>query len=398
MSERRAWWPFHRRPRAPEAAPPADADADQQDNPSGRGVRILLGLACAVVIAVGMHAIGSILAPTLLALVLVICAQPVRVWLTRHGTPAGVATGAVALTTFALLAAFAGLLLLALADFIGMLPAYQAQLAEFGAQIGAWLQSIGIGPDEVKAVTAGFDPAHFLDFFTGLLGGAFGLVSFGVVVLTMLILMPADAAYAPTLLRQLQPKKPNLVYALSAFARNVRRYMVVTTVLGIVQGVINGIALWLLGVPAALLWAILAFLCSYIPNVGYFIAIVPPLLFGYLTGGWGTVIAIIVIYGVINAVVQSVVQPKVVGNAVALSQTLTFFSVLFWAVVLGPIGAILAIPLTLLGRAVLVDADPRARIWRAAIGDLGETRQLMKADAEQRKSEKRAKDAGHAAE
>ena len=61
-----------------------------------------------------------------------------------------------------------------------------------------------------------------------------------------------------------------------------------------------------------------------------------------------------------------------VGNAVSLSQTLTFFSVLFWAVVLGPIGAILAVPLTLLVRAVLVDSDPRARVWRAAIGDLGE--------------------------
>lgn len=69
-------------------------------------------------------------------------------------------------------------------------------------------------------------------------------------------------------------------------------------------------------------------------------------------------IAIIVIYGIVNAVVQSVVQPKVVGNAVALSQTLTFFSVLLWAVVLGAIGAILAIPLTLLFRAILVDSDP----------------------------------------
>ena len=79
------------------------------------------------------------------------------------------------------------------------------------------------------------------------------------------------------------------------------------------------------------------------------------------------VIAIIVVYGIVNAVVQSVVQPKVVGNAVALSQTLTFFSVLLWAVVLGAIGTILAIPLTLLFRAILVDSDPRARIWRGVV-------------------------------
>ncbi|MFK3671396.1 AI-2E family transporter [Leifsonia aquatica] len=384
------WWPFHRRAKAPEPAPPtaADSGGDGTGAGGGRGVRILLALASAVVVAFGMAAIGSILAPTLLALVLTICAQPVRVWLTRHGTPEGIATGAVALTVFALLAGFTALLVVALAQFVGMLPQYTAQLEQIGSDIGTWLQSIGIGPQEVKTIVSGFDPAKFLDFFTGLLGGAFGLVSFGVVVLTMLILMPADAAYTPTLLRQLEPTRPNLVYAISGFAHSVRRYMVVTTVLGLVQGVINGFALWLLGVPAALLWAILAFLCSYIPNVGYFIAIVPPIVFGYLTGGWGTVIAVIVVYGIINAVVQSIVQPKVVGNAVALSQTLTFFSVLFWAVVLGPLGAILAVPLTLLVRAVLIDSDPRARVWRAAIGDLSETRVLMKEESAARKAER----------
>ncbi|GAA4152015.1 AI-2E family transporter [Leifsonia shinshuensis] len=383
-------WPFRRRTRRPEAQPPEGPDTDQAaETANGRSVRILLGLASGIVILFGFHAIAGILAPSLLALVLVICAQPVRVWLERHGTPSGVATGAVALTTFALLAGFVALLIIAMAQFVGMLPQYKAQFQQLGQQFANWLSSIGISPQDLKVVTQGFDPTKLLNFFSGLLGGAFGLITFGVIVLTMLILMPADAAYTPTLLRQLEPTKPNLVYAMTGFAHSVRRYMVVTTLLGIVQGVINGIALWILGVPAALLWAILSFLCSFIPNVGYFLALVPPLVFGYLIGGWGTVIAIIVIYGIVNAVVQSVVQPKVVGNAVALSQTLTFFSVLLWAVVLGAIGAILAIPLTLLARAILVDSDPRARIWRAAIGDLRETKDLMKEESDAAKAERR---------
>lgn len=384
-------WPFRRRTKAPEAEPPSDPDPEQGANAAnGRAVRILLGLAGGVVIAIGMHAIAGILAPTLLALILVICAQPVRVWLERHGTPSGIATGAVALTTFALLAGFVALLILAMAQFVGMLPQYKEQFQALGQQFASWLSSIGISPQDLKTVTQGFDPTKLVNVFTGVLGGALGLVTFGVIVLTMLILMPADAAYTPTLLRQLKPAKPNLVYAMTGFAHSVRRYMVVTTVLGIVQGVINGIALWILGVPAALLWAILSFLCSFIPNVGYFLALVPPLVFGYLVGGWGTVIAIIVIYGIVNAVVQSVVQPKVVGNAVALSQTLTFFSVLLWAVVLGAIGAILAIPLTLLLRAILVDSDPRARIWRGAIGDLRETKDLMKEESAEAKAERKS--------
>jgi predicted PurR-regulated permease PerM len=199
----------------------------------------------------------------------------------------------------------------------------------------------------------------------------------------MMILMSADAVYLPTVLHQLGESRPNLVTALTAYASNVRRYMVVTTVLGVAQGVLDALALWILGVPAALLWGVLAFLCSFIPNVGYFIALVPPLVFGGLAGGWPTVIQIIVVYGLINAVVQSIIQPRVVGQAVSLSQTLTFFSVLFWAVIIGPMGAILAIPLTLLGKALLVDSDPDVQLWRPVFGPTAETR-----------SRKRLEDAG----
>lgn len=388
MPQKRSWWPFPRRDREREVpAPPPQPDPGPA-TPQGRGVRILLGLAGGVVVAFGMAAIGGILAPTLLALVLTICVQPVRRGLIARGSPAGLATGAVIVVVFLLLAGFAGVLVIALGQFVTMLPQYADQFAKIGAQLGAWLESIGIGGAQVQAMASGFDPSKFVDFFSGLLGGAFGLISFLVVILTMLILMAADAAYTPTLLRQLEPTKPNLVFAFTSFAHSVRRYMVVTTVLGVAQGVINGIALLILGVPSALLWAILSFLCSFIPNVGYFIAIIPPLVFGFLTGGWPTVVWVIIVYGLINAVVQSIIQPKVVGNAVALSQTLTFFSVLFWAVVLGPIGAILAVPLTLLGRAVLIDSDPGARAWRPAIGDLGETRQRMNEETAAAKRER----------
>jgi predicted PurR-regulated permease PerM len=68
-------------------------------------------------------------------------------------------------------------------------------------------------------------------------------------------------------------------------------------------------------------------------------------------------------------VIQSVIQPKVVGDAVGLSATLSFLSLVFWAWVLGALGALLAIPLSLLVKALLVDVDPRARWLNPLIGD-----------------------------
>jgi predicted PurR-regulated permease PerM len=76
-----------------------------------------------------------------------------------------------------------------------------------------------------------------------------------------------------------------------------------------------------------------------------------------------------VIYGALNFVLQSLVQPQFVGDAVGLSPTVTFLALVFWAWLLGPLGAILAIPATLLAKALLVDNDPRARWADALIRD-----------------------------
>src|SRR5689334_24187504 len=77
-------------------------------------------------------------------------------------------------------------------------------------------------------------------------------------------------------------------------------------------------------------------------------------------------ISVIVAYSVINFVIQSVIQPKFVGDAVDLSLTLTFLSLLFWSFVIGPLGAVLAIPLTLLTKALLLDVDPNTQ-WMSSL-------------------------------
>ena len=358
-----------------------------------RATTILVALAAATVVAIGMSAIRGILAPTLLTLVLVICANPVRTGLLRRGVPAGLATGSVILVVFGLLASFTYTIIIAFAQFVEMLPTYSDEFARITADLSEWLRSIGFGQEQVQAIATGIDPANLATVVTDTIGSIAGITGALVIILTMMILMAADAVYARTILGQLREHNPNLVLAITQYASNVRRYMVVTTVLGVAQGTLNAIALYLLQVPAALLWGLLAFLCSFIPNVGYFFAIIPPLLFGFLVGGWPTVFAVAIVYTIINAVVQSIIQPRVVGQAVSLSQTLTFFSVLFWAFVVGPIGAILAVPLTLMAKTFLVDADPGSHWWRPALGPTGETRNIERAAEEEAKRDRRGRKA-----
>ncbi|WP_261775418.1 AI-2E family transporter, partial [Kocuria turfanensis] len=121
------------------------------------------------------------------------------------------------------------------------------------------------------------------------------------------------------------------------------------------------LALIWLGVPVAVLWGLLAFITNYIPNIGFVLGLVPPALIGLLEGGPRLMLAVIAVYSVVNVVIQTFIQPKIVGDAVGLSVTVTMLSLVFWAATLGALGALLAVPLTLFFKAVLVDADPRTR-------------------------------------
>lgn len=374
-----------------------------------RNAFLLLGFAGIVVTLFGIAAMRDIFSAVFLALVLVICVHPVRRGLEKRGVPRGVSTLIVLLTVVVLLGGFVFLLVVSFAQFATLLPEYTPEFETWITSIEQWLSGLGIGQEQINAMLGSFDPGKIIgalgSLVSGLLGGAAGFISFAVILLTMLILITFDSSYVPTIVAGIGRKRPELATGLVRFADGVRRYMVATTGLGVAQGLINWIALALLGIPGAALWGMLSFLCSFIPNIGYFIALIPPLVFGALVGGWPMVAAVIVVYGLINAVIQSIIQPKVVGNAVSLSQSLTFLSVLVWAVVLGPMGAILAVPLTLLVRMLLVDSNPSTAWVLPALGEVDDAkREMSELDAEakvarlQRREEKKQEHAAAHAE
>jgi predicted PurR-regulated permease PerM len=167
--------------------------------------------------------------------------------------------------------------------------------------------------------------------------------------------------------------RPQLETALRSFAHGTRSYLLVTTVFGLIVGVLDAGALAVIGVPLPLLWGVLSFMTNYIPNVGFIIGLIPPALLALLTLGVPEMLLVIAVYCVLNFVIQSLIQPYFIGDSVGLAMTTTFVALVFWAWLLGPLGALLAIPLTLLVKALLVDVDPAARWATALAGSLAST-------------------------
>ena len=318
---------------------------------------ILLGAGAAVLAVAGMRAAAGIIAPTFLALVLTIALHPISGYLGRRRSPVWVSTLATILASYALLLGLAVALVFAAARFATLLPQYEDQFNDLVKSAANTLKDHGVGQPQINRITQSFDPGRLVAAVGSLLAGLLGVVSNLFFVVTLLLFLGIDASRFPLQLEEQRKQRGALVEALQSFAHGTRRYLVVSTIFGLLVAVLDTVFLQLTPVPAPLLWGLLAFITNYIPNIGFVIGLVPPATLGLLEGGPGLMLLIIGVYTVLNFVIQSVVQPRFVGDAVGLSGSITFLSLMFWAWVLGPVGALFAIPLTLLVKAVLVDAD-----------------------------------------
>ncbi|MEV0288012.1 MULTISPECIES: AI-2E family transporter [unclassified Kribbella] len=331
-----------------------------------RGVVVLLGTSGAVLTAAGLRGFSDIAGPVFLALVLTIAVSPLRRLLVRRGVKGWIAALISLVTVYVFLLGMAGALAYSVAKLATLLPTYQDQFAELVDDARSWLAGLGVGTEQLQAALQGIDLSQFFDVLQGWLSGLLGVVSSLGLVVVVLFFMCIDAAPFANRLGEAAGTRPDIAGALAGFARNTTRYLIVSTVFGLIVAVFDVGILYLLDIPLPWLWGLLAFITNYIPNVGFFIGVVPPALLGLLDQGWATLVWVIVAYSIINFIIQSIIQPKIVGDAVGLSTTLTFLSLIVWAWILGPVGAVLAIPLSLLVKALLLDADPSTR-WLSGL-------------------------------
>nr|WP_246254268.1 AI-2E family transporter [Isoptericola chiayiensis] len=330
----------------------------------------MLVLATAVVVLAGMHAASEILAPLLLGAVIIIICHPVRFPLQARGWPSWAATTAVIVVGYLILAALVGMLVWAGFQFAALVREFLPDLSASVADIQVQLAALGLETQLTDAVTEWLQPGNLLSLAGSVSGTALGIGTTFFFVLAYAVFMAADAGRYSTASQHFGVSHADAIERSTRFSSGVRRYYVVNATFGAIVAVIDGIGLALLNVPGAAIWAILAFVTNFVPNIGFVLGLVPPAIMGFVAGGWQLALVVVALYCVVNVVLQVFVQPKFVSDAVSLSLTLSFMSVVFWTFVIGPLGAILSIPLTLLVRALLLEGDPRNAWLRWLSGDV----------------------------
>lgn len=332
-----------------------------------RWLIVILGAAGTVVALAGIRAAAGLIGPVFLALMLVVTVHPLLGWARSRGVPQWLSVLLAILAVYALLIGLALAVAYSVGQLAALLPQYSAQWSKELDGLKSTLSHLGVSTSQLQSAVKSIDPSSVLGFISGLVNGLLSAVTSLLFLLAMILFMCVDASSLPARLAAVPGASPELGDSLAGFAKGTRSYLLVTTVFGFIVAVIDTIALAIMGIPLAIVWGLLAFITNYIPNVGFIIGLVPPVLLGLLVGGPGLAIAVLVVYCVVNLVIQSIIQPKFIGDAVGLSVTVTFLSLILWAWILGPLGAILAVPMSLLAKAVLVDRDDDNRWARELV-------------------------------
>ncbi|MCL7411610.1 MAG: AI-2E family transporter [Methanosarcinaceae archaeon] len=299
-----------------------------------------------MVIVAGMHAAESIIVPFLLSIFLAVLWSSPLFWLQKKGVPMPIAMLFVVVAVIAI-----GLVLVAfigstLEDLSIAIPIYQDNLDQEITLMLVWLESIGISiPDQ--ALVGIIDQAKITQLLTAVLTGLGGLLTNALLVLLMVLFMLFEASGIPTKLRVALGDADATITQLSKIVDSIKRYLAIKTMISLATGILIAVWLAIIGVDYPLLWGLLAFLLNYIPNIGSFIASIPALLVAFIQLGVGTAMLALTGYILVNGVIGNVIEPRVMGKGVGLSTLVVFLSLVFWGWVLGSVGMLLSVPLTM---------------------------------------------------
>jgi AI-2 transport protein TqsA len=327
----------------------------------------VLALAAFVVIVAGLRAAQAIVVPFLVAAFLTLLSLPTLHWFQRKGLPTWLAMLVISVIVMVVGIVLVGVVGSSVNDLRLQLPAYQKRVVTLQTNLDDWLKKHGMEAG-LKLDQEVFDTKRLFAMLGDMLGALGSLLNNALMIVFMLVFMQLEAADLPAKLRAVTSESSDVSVRLERIQSTVWRYVRLKTRISLLTGVLVTAWLWLLGVNFPLLWGLLAFLLNFVPTIGSFIAAVPAVLVAGVQPGTAgqpmSVAASLYLAGyaalgyiVINIVIGNVIEPRLMGSGVGLSTLVVFLSLVFWGWVLGPVGMVLSVPLTMIVKIVLDNSE-----------------------------------------
>lgn len=312
----------------------------------GRGSRFLLTAAAFVIFIAGLREAAAFIVPFLLAIFIAIICAPTVFWLTQRKVPTFFAVLLVILGIVAVVMLLGALIGTSIETFVENQPLYQQRLKDEAATLLALLAHFGIDIPKERFLEL-VDPGAAMRLATSMLTSFGGILTNMFLILLTVVFMLFEAAGFPAKLRAAFANSEIPQDYMSKVASGIKRYLAMKTLVSLGTGIAVYAWVALLGVDFPILWGLLAFLLNFVPNIGSIIAAVPAVLLAFIQ--FGSVLALMVAGGyiLINVIFGNFIEPKVMGRGLGLSTLVVFMSLVFWGWILGPVGMLLSVPLTM---------------------------------------------------
>jgi len=312
-------------------------------------------MASVIIVLAGIKNASEIIVPFLLSLFLAIILLPAYNFFNKKGLPQSLSLSIVIGLFILFISLVAQLIGSSIHDFNSNIDLYSEQLGVYYHYLVDIADKVGveISIDELSSM---INSKQIMSFASQIMQSMGSMFTNGFVVLLTIIFMLLESSNFKSKIAY-ATEDSGVISHIEKISSQIKEYMVLKAIISLFTGLIVWIALFIIGTDYAFLWAVIAFLFNFIPNIGSIIAAVPAVLLTLVQLGSLSSIIVATLYVAINVVIGSVIEPKVMGKGLGLSTLVVFLSLIFWGWLLGIVGMLLSIPLTIMIKIILDDNE-----------------------------------------
>lgn len=316
------------------------------------GLKVVIMLGMLVIILAGVKVAADVIVPFILALFIAVVLNPVIRRLEKIRVPRVLAITIVVVLIVLFMALLLTYLGTSLNELARTLPQYRSSLLAPLQDMEPWLQRVGIRVSVDQLVNY-IDPNAAMTLVSSLINQLSNAMTSVFLLLLTVVFMLIEVPQLPVKLQQLMARPAEGMNAIQRGLDSVSHYLVLKTAISLVTGLVVWIMLSMLEVRFAFIWGILAFSLNYIPNIGSVLAAIPPVVQVFVFSGFYDALIVVAGYLAINLVFGNILEPRVMGRGLGLSTLVVFLSLIFWGWLLGPVGMLLSVPLTIVVKIAL---------------------------------------------
>ena len=326
-------------------------------------------MASVIIVLAGVKFASVIIVPFLLSLFIAIILSPSYNFFRSKGIPDIISITLVMGVFLIFLALIAKLIGTSVHQFSANIDLYAAKLTTYYESLATFMNGFGV---EIPAseISGLVNSKQIMRFSTAIIEGISSIFTNGFIVVLTVVFMLLESQHFSSKIKYTDKDQETMKHINQIFSQ-IKSYMVIKALISVLTGFIVYASLYFIGTDYAFLWGVLAFLLNFIPNIGSIIAAVPAVLITLVQLGAFSALLVSVLYLLVNVIIGSIVEPKVMGRGLGLSTLVVFISLIFWGWLLGLVGMLLSIPLTIMAKIVFAANDNTK--WIAVLLGSGES-------------------------